>query len=213
MNPVLDIKNLTIRFGDKTVIDRLSLSLMSGQKASLSGPSGAGKSTLLKAILGFVIPQSGTIQVKGTLMSANTIWKLRRELAYVPQEPEMEAGRVREVIARPFQFQANQSLKSNLNNIPELFDRFLLTSDLLDKDITQLSGGEKQRVTLIMSILLNRKIFLLDEVTSALDADSKKAVKTWFDEQSNVTVLAISHDPEGFYYPDHLIPLKGNHQE
>ena len=66
---------------------------------------------------------------------------------------------------------------------------------MLRKDPSELSGGEKQRLAIIVSILLERKVFLLDEVTSSLDKHLKKKVINYFIEQDDWTIVAISHDP------------------
>jgi len=66
---------------------------------------------------------------------------------------------------------------------------------VLRKDTSELSGGEKQRLAIIVSILLERKVFLLDEVTSSLDKQLKKKVINYFIERDDWTIVAISHDP------------------
>ena len=71
-----------------------------------------------------------------------------------------------------------------------------LEHDILDKNFQELSGGEKQRIGILTSLLLNRDIYLLDEVTSALDMKLKKKVADYFLAQEDWTLLIISHDQE-----------------
>ena len=178
-----------------------------GEKVHLQADSGAGKSTLLRCILGFVTPQAGEIRIASELLTGHSAWKLRRRLAYVPQEPMLGTGSVAEVFERPFHYHANTHLKANLARIDELMDRFLLSPALLRKDVTEISGGEKQRVALISAILLDRSIMLLDEPTSALDKSSKKAVADYMCSCEGISVLFAAHDAEALGGADREVVL------
>jgi len=76
--------------------------------------------------------------------------------------------------------------------------RFLLPQSLQSKEVRTLSGGEKQRVALIAALLLKRPLLLLDEAASALDANSKHQVREYLREQSELTILSVSHDTRDF---------------
>jgi len=204
---ILEAKDVTVRFNGQTVLDGFSLALKAGEKAVLTGPSGCGKSTALRCFLGFVSPSAGTVAVGGTLLTDQTVWGFRRQIAYVGQEPDLGIGSVREMLERPFQYRANASLKANLDRAPKLFETFGLADSLLDKDAADLSGGEKQRVALVSSLLLDRRIFLLDEITSALDAASKDAVIDYFKGRTDITALFVAHDTERFAFVDRFVSL------
>ena len=75
-------------------------------------------------------------------------------------------------------------------------DFLRLPASVLDDEYEKLSGGEKQRIAILIALLLKRNIFLLDEVTSFLDAELKKKIITFFTQNREWTVLAISHDPD-----------------
>ena len=186
------------------------MALKAGEKAVLVGPSGCGKSTVLRCLLGFVVPGAGSVYIEGEQLTAGSVWKLRRHLAYVGQEPELGSGTVRQILERPFHFHANAALRGNLGRSPELFERFGLTQQLMDKDTADLSGGEKQRIALISALLLDRRIILLDEITSALDKARTAAVLDYFRARDDLTVLFIAHDAEGFAFADQVIPLHQN---
>ena len=206
---VLEAKDVTVRFNGQTVLDGFSLAVKAGGKAVLTGPSGCGKSTILRCFLGFMAPSAGTLAVGGTLLTGATVWTLRRQIAYVGQEPDLGAGLVREAIERPFQYHANASLKANIERAPELFETFGLDPSLLEKETGDLSGGEKQRVALVAVLLLDRRIFLLDEITSALDVASKDAVIGYFRGRQDITALFVAHDTERFSFADQLVSLPG----
>jgi len=205
--PCIEMEDVTVRFDGKTVLEKFSLMVDRGEKVVLTGPSGRGKSTVLRSILGFVVPESGTIRVLGEPLSSGAIWRLRTLIGYVPQEPDLGSGSVRDWLERPFSYRANKELKKNLAKLPEMFHQFLLPLDLLEKDVETLSGGEKQRVTIVSTLLLQRPILLLDEPTSALDEASRKRLTEFLSLSSDLTVLMVSHEPELLRAADRKIKL------
>jgi len=212
MAKALEANDLEIRFGVQTVLRGFSLALAPGEKALLTGPSGCGKSSVLRCFLGFVAPGAGSISIDGEGLTAATVWRLRQRVAYVGQEPDLGTGTAAQAVERPFHYRANAGLRRNLDRVPELFERFHLARDLLQKDVGSLSGGEKQRIALISAILLDRKIFLLDEVTSALDKAGKQAVADYFHSRDDATALIVAHDPEVFSFVQRIVALPGNSQ-
>lgn len=205
----IKIDNLTVRFGGRKVVQRFGLCLEPGDKVTLTGRSGSGKSTVLHCILGFVESDEGAIYIEGERLTRESVWRLRTRLAYVAQEPDVGFGRVREILERPFAYRVNAAMRGNLSRTPGLFDLFMLPTLLLDKDIATLSGGEKQRVAIISSVLLERRIFLLDEASSALDDVAKRAVAEFFGSRGDLTVLSVSHDTAGFDFSDRVVELPG----
>jgi ABC-type iron transport system FetAB ATPase subunit len=206
----LEARDLEIRFGGQVVLRGFSLSLDAGEKALLTGPSGCGKSTVLRCFLGFAVPDAGSIYIDGTELTPDTVWRLRQYVAYVGQEPDLGTGTAAQAVERPFHYRANAHLHRNLERLPELFARFNLAHELLHKDVGALSGGEKQRIALVSAILLDRRIFLLDEITSALDKASKQSVADYFRSRDDATALIVAHDPEVFSFVRHIIELPGN---
>jgi ABC-type iron transport system FetAB ATPase subunit len=205
--PAIEIDNLTLQFGSQTVLDDFSLSILPGQKVLLSGNSGTGKSSLLRCLLGFIVPRQGQIRIQGTPLDGKSVWHIRRQMAYVAQEPQLGSGKVRDVLGRPFTWKANHSLRYDADEMVQLCRRLYVPEMLLDKDITDLSGGEKQRIALISAILLGRSIYLLDETTSALDAESKKAILDYWASRTDLTVLIVSHDTAASSIADRVVTL------
>ncbi len=193
--PCIEMQGVRVVFDSKLVLNGFSLTVCYEEKVVLTGPSGRGKSTVLRCILGFVKPDSGTIKLCGKPVCADTVWDLRQLVAYVPQEPDLgRKGTVRQWLDRPFEYKANRDKKENLRQVPDLFHRFLLPLELLDKEVTVLSGGEKQRVAIVSALLLQRPILLLDEPTSALDDLSKKRLAEFLGSRGDLTILVVSHD-------------------
>ena len=207
LKPAIEINGLCVRIEAQQIISNLDLRLEKGQKITLMGRSGSGKSTLLRCLLGFMWPEAGTIRIFGQELTPQSIWQLRVHLAYVAQEPEMGKGKVRALLEQPFHFRANRNLHDNLQQVPALFERLHLASTLLDKDISQLSGGEKQRVALISALLLKRPILLLDEASSALDPRARDAVIDLLRSREDLSVLSVSHDQEWLGFSETTIDL------
>ena len=123
--------------------------------------------------------------------------KLRQRVAYVPQSiGHIDDERGRDFLLLPFDFKANRGHRPQPGEIERWVDRFHLDPGVLDRALTQLSGGEKQRLALIRAILLRREVLLLDEVSSALDPVNRRAVQDLVLNELPHTVLAVSHEPE-----------------
>jgi putative ABC transport system ATP-binding protein len=91
-------------------------------------------------------------------------------------------------------YRANKNIEISKDKIVELLEYFDLESKILEKDFQDLSGGEKQRISIIVSILLDKELYLLDEITSSLDNKMKKKVVDYFVDKMDKTQIIISHD-------------------
>jgi putative ABC transport system ATP-binding protein len=105
------------------------------------------------------------------------------------------AENVKDALLLPFQFKAHREHQPTQQQLIDVLQRLQLPADILNQDSSRISGGEKQRIALARGLLLGKKVYLLDEVTSALDADSKQAVFDVFSDPE-LTVLSVAHDPE-----------------
>jgi len=190
----ISVNNLTHTYNEQTLFENLSFHIPAGRKICIAGASGSGKSTLLKALMGLVIPTAGEIYVDGTAITEKSVWHLRRSIAYVTQEPDLGEDFVIDRIRRPFGYHANAHLKWNRDEVLDYCEQFRLDKRLFDKNIGQLSGGEKQRIAIIIALLLRRPILLLDEPVSALDKDIKAIVKEELVRDPSRTVLFVSHE-------------------
>jgi putative ABC transport system ATP-binding protein len=112
----------------------------------------------------------------------------------VSQDPDIGSGPVHTMIDTLFSFSYTEPFPDHEERLKELMDFLDLPKKVLNEDYDTLSGGEKQRIALIIALLLGRNIFLLDEITSSLDRDLKRKVIRHFTSNPAWTVLAISHD-------------------
>ncbi len=152
---ILDIKNITVAYGEKTVLKNFSLSLTGGEKVILAGPNGSGKTTLLKCILGSVRPESGTV------------WKAPRlKTAYTRQgdTETISPVSVREVVSMGL-YRSHGKDRAYVDMAMEKAG----VSHLASRSFSSLSGGERQRVQIARSITQEADIVLMDEPTTFLD--------------------------------------------
>jgi putative ABC transport system ATP-binding protein len=193
---------ITKQFSEKFVLSNFSFEVAKGDKINIAGRSGIGKTTLFRLLLGFEKPDKGVIYFNEELLTEDKIWEVRRHVAYVSQDLSIGRGLVRSFFSETLSYKAN--LQHKLTSEKEILQQltyFDLPETILDKNIEELSGGEKQRIAIVNALLLKRTIFLLDEVTSALDSALKTKVLDYFLSNAEFTVLYISHDT---YLPDNI---------
>ena len=160
----------------------------------IKGDSGVGKSTLLRLMLGLVRPDSGQVRIDGEVLDQQNVWSMRRKMAYVSQDMQLGRGPVEVFIREIFSFKQNQNLSYRREKAVELLKKFGLPESTLEAGLENLSGGELQRVAIIITLLLQRKIYLLDEITSALDQNLKALMVEHFTGMKQATLVVVSHD-------------------
>lgn len=194
----IDIKDATFSYRPKQpVVNKLSLSIAAGEHIALVGPSGGGKSTIIKLLLRFYDLNKGTITIDGQSICDVKQDSLRRQIAYVPQEPLLFHRSILENIryARPAATQKEVIAAAKAARAHEFIDRLPKKyRTVVGERGVRLSGGERQRVALARAFLQNAPIILLDEPTSSLDSISEKeiqrALKKLFDGR---TAIVIAH--------------------
>lgn len=195
MSRLLCFDKVSVTVSDKQLLSKVSFSLRSGQKTVICGASGSGKSSILKTVLGMYPLSEGMVYVQNQPLNPQSVQKIRSLTSYIAQEPILGADRVRDALLLPFQFKAYRQHPPSEIQIQQVFQRLNLPLDLLNRDCNRVSGGEKQRIALARGMLLGKTLYLLDEVTSALDTESKQAVLAAFADPV-LTVLAVAHDPD-----------------
>ena len=192
----------------KPILTDLSFALESGEKAVLRGRSGSGKSTVLKTLLGLYPLSGGGILFEDRPFDPATVQIIRRHAAYIGQEPVLGAETVREALTLPFQFKAHRDRRPSERQLTDALRRLHLAPDILERECRRVSGGEKQRIAIARALLLGKNLYLLDEVTSALDAESKGAVLEVFADPG-FTVLSVAHDFDWIARCDAVLELDG----
>lgn len=191
----LEFQNVAFNTEGELILKNISINIEEGDFISVVGPSGSGKSTFLKLCSHLISPSQGDILFKNQSLFSYNPTELRKDIAYCFQTPYLFGDTVMENLIFPF---AIRNLKYDYERVHELFSLFQMTTDYLSKEVRNLSGGEKQRIALMRSLIFIPKILLLDEVTSALDRDNTVIVEKVISEyhKKGVTILWITHNPE-----------------
>lgn len=201
----LSVSQLSFSYGNKQVIRSVSFSADKGDKIAICGNNGSGKSTLIKILLGLLGGYNGTIKINDRDLSEISIAAFREIVAYVPQDIYLFRGTILEniKIANP---------KVDDLTIEMLLDRFEI-SYLCDREITcggnELSGGEKQKISLIRAIVKDPLLIFMDEPENNLDASAMMAVERFICD-SDKTIIFISHSPLLIKRADKQIILESN---
>ena len=162
---IIKYENIGKFFGSKKVISDFSIRILRGRKILLRGKSGTGKSTLFKMLLGFEKPSEGSLYYRGKPVNSQVAWEIRKEVSYVSQDTDLGQGPVKDLLDEIFTYLPNREKRSP-EKLNTLMKEFELEKDILNKNFEKLSGGEKQRIGILIALMLGRDIFLLDERAS-----------------------------------------------
>lgn len=190
---MINIEKANLKFNDKVIFNDLNFNIEKGEKVIIRAHSGRGKSTLLKVIMGFQKLTSGKVEVDGLELNISNIEEIREKISYLPQSINFRNQTIEEVIKNIFSFKKNKNLKIDNEKLLFLIEELKLEKDILDKKFDFLSGGEKQRVALIIAFLMDKEIILLDESIASLDVILKEKVMEYL-LQLDKTVVLVTHD-------------------
>lgn len=191
----LEFRNVAYRSGGKTILEGLNVLLEAGDFVSIVGPSGSGKSTFLKLCCHLISPTEGDILWNGTSFQQFSPTELRKRIGYCFQTPVLFGDLVESNMSFPYSIRKQPM---DRERVEKLFSRFQMSTEYLQREIRNLSGGEKQRIALIRTLLFQPEVLLLDEVTSALDTENTKIVEDAVEtlNREGITVLWVTHNPE-----------------
>ena len=197
-NKAININSISFGYNkDSLIIDKLSLKLPKNDTIAFVGKSGSGKTTLIDLIMGLLNPNEGDINIDDTPLNRQNMQNWRQMTSYVPQEPVLFNGTIRENITRDLDGVDDQELKDILGKtlVSEFLDnkKMGLDTPIGDRGI-QLSGGQKQRIALARALLKKPEILILDEATSALDNQSEKEIRDSLQAlHGKQTIIIIAH--------------------
>ncbi|MCM3652309.1 ABC transporter ATP-binding protein [Metabacillus litoralis] len=205
----LQFKNVSFHYenelGKMPILQNLHLSIKEGEFVSIIGPSGSGKSTLFKLITGLEQPTQGDIFLQNKLA-----FNRLGEVGYMPQQDLLLPWRtIAENAGLPLEIKGMKKREAH-RKVLELLEEFGLKG-VEDKFPNELSGGMRQRVSFLRTILSGSRVLLLDEPFSALDAITRLTLQEWLLaqwEKRKETILFITHDVnEALFLSDRIFIL------
>ena len=203
MEKIIELKNVTKRFGGITALNKASLHVDQGEVVGLIGDNGAGKSTLIKTLVGVYGPDEGEIVIRGKTVFNWTALKAResgietvfQDRALCPQQSIVWNIFMGKELRYPFGFVRE---KEQVKEANRLIREIGFTSKLIDAEspVGNLSGGERQGVAIARAIYNNAELIILDEPTNALSLNETQKVFEFVNnvKKSNRSVLFIGHN-------------------
>jgi iron complex transport system ATP-binding protein len=211
----LHSQELTVGYDDKIVLDKLSVSVPSGQISAIVGANGSGKSTLLKTFARILKPYAGCVYLEGQEIHATPTRQLARRLSILPQSAHApEAITVYELVSYG-RFPHRRWLRNLTADDTRMIDWALATvgvDDLRERPVNTLSGGQQQRVWIAMTLAQGASHMLLDEPTSHLDTCHQLEVMELLarlNREEGRTVVMVLHDLNlAARYAHHILALR-----
>ncbi|WP_028550868.1 ABC transporter ATP-binding protein [Paenibacillus sp. UNC451MF] len=209
----IECKDIYFRYDKNSPIyalEHIQLSIGSNQMTAIIGRSGAGKSTLIDIIMGLLQPDHGQVLIDGVPLTKDNLLRLRKAISYVPQDPFLFNGTIREnlLLMNPnsteeelweaIQFAAGEFV----SRLPQGLDT------LIGDRGVRLSGGERQRLVLARAILRKPSILVLDEATSSLDTENEAKIQEALERlKGTMTIIVIAHRLSTIRNADQVIVL------
>ncbi len=192
---MIQLEDVNVIKQDTAILKDINLTIGKGDKILLKGESGSGKSTLIKSLLFFEHFQ-GRLLFYGETVTRESLCSYRRRSGYIGQTVPNFHENVRDFLRIPYQFKANKKLTFDSQQMLQLLNALHFDETVLDKNFSELSGGEKQRMMILQMLMMDKPIYFLDEVTSALDKKNIKAAVSLITGDKKRTVVSISHNQE-----------------
>lgn len=192
---VIEAFNISAKYGKDYVFKDISFKFDRGDFIALSGPNGSGKSTLIKTLLGLINISSGLIKIFGKNINEYDEW---HRVGYVPQKINLGLffpASVTEVIKLGL-IHKHYNKKEEQEKIFEVLN-MLNINEIKSKNITELSGGQFQKVIIARAIVSEPDILILDEPTTALDPDTRERffeILSTLNKKNKTTIILITHD-------------------
>jgi len=191
--PIVEVRNLTKRFGGFTAVNNISFEMKEGEILGLLGPNGAGKTTSIHMLLGLITPSSGTINMFGLDLAQHRetiLQQVNFSSTYISMPFSLTVEENLKVIARLYSL---QNIQRRIDDIIEKLEM----GDIQHKLTRKLSSGQMSRLTLAKALMTKPKVLFLDEPTASLDPDIVNKIKGFLKEYQRtegLTILYTSHN-------------------
>ena len=184
---MIEVSHVSRNFGTFRAVNDVSFSIPTGQIVGLLGPNGAGKTTTMRMITGFLSPSEGKILIDGIDVSENPV-ETKKKIGYMPESAPLYG----EMIVEDYlKYVAQIHGENPEERIPQLCQECGL-KEIMDKNISELSRGNRQRVALAHALMANPEILILDEPTSGLDPNQVEDVRNIIREIGKTRTVIVS---------------------
>ncbi len=215
-HPLIEFKDVTKRFGDRTILSGVNLKIYDGEVTTIIGKSGTGKSVLLKHIIGLLRPDEGSILFRGKPIHkmARAEWNAYLgQISYMFQNNALfDSMTVFENVAMPVRQTTKSSKKEVDKKVMARIEQTELT-EVVDKYPSELSGGMQKRVALARALVTDPSIVLFDEPTTGQDLIRRNAILSMiagYQKKLAFTAILISHDlPDVFFISNRILAIDG----
>lgn len=211
-NKALEVCDVSFSYDQENLIlKNINFSVYENEYVCIIGHNGSGKSTVSKVLTGLLKPQKGCLKIFDEEINYLNVQYLRNNVGIIFQNPDSQfiGLTARDDIA--FGLENKKVKPSEMNKIIENAASIVDVSNLLEKDSTSLSGGQKQKVAIASVLAINPKIIIFDESTSMLDPKGKKELKEIIIDLKNKakkTIVSITHDMDEVLNADRVIVFK-----
>ncbi|MGD6992038.1 phosphate ABC transporter ATP-binding protein [Sutcliffiella horikoshii] len=194
MKGSIRLKDVQYRTEEKLILKGISGNITEGEITTFVGPSGAGKTTLLKTLNGLLTPTSGEIIINGKVLDKYEPTELRKQVGIALQSAPMVDGDVFDNLSLPLRLQERSLEEEEAVSILNVVG---LEESQLHQNVKDLSGGQRQKLSIARTLVNRPKVLLLDEITSSLDQTSQREIDELIQRVSKkygTTIIWITHN-------------------
>jgi ABC-type glutathione transport system ATPase component len=200
MKTALKIEDLTVKYGEFSALDKVSLDIQPHTTLGLVGESGSGKSTLARVIAGLIAPSSGQVLLGSQVLGKKRSREQHKDIQMIFQNPDSSLNpkhTIRQILSEGLLFHKIVDRAGVEQRCKELLARVHLDERALGRYPHQFSGGQRQRIAIARALSVEPSVIIADEPTSALDVSVQRSMLELFStlkSELNLTMLFISHD-------------------
>ena len=210
---MIEVRNVSKQYGNKNVVENVSVKIAKGKITSFIGPNGAGKSTLLSMISRLLTKEQGVVLIEGQEIVQYKSNELAKKISFLKQSNHITVRlTIRELVSfGRFPYSQGNLTKEDWKYVDEAI-RYLELTDIQHKYLDQLSGGQRQRAYIAMVVAQNTEYVLLDEPLNNLDMKHSvqimKVLRRLVDEMGKTVVIVIHDINFASVYSDYIVALK-----